>query len=304
MDLDDIGEIAIIIDENGEIIESNNKSEEYFKNDILNGDPFENLQVEENGQEIIIKSFNPRLVGHKSRIDQGRFLITFREDYRKMLDKAKSEIKEYIYAVSHDFRSPIMTIKSFSTFLEEDFSEKLGEDGKDFIDRIKNASDKMESMIEDLLKLSRIGRTEKTKIDLNAIIQSVVNDYEGKASFEIDNMPEIEAKEKWMKELFDNLIQNGLKFNKSGKKEIKIGYEKEDNKFYVKDNGVGIEEEKIDKAFKLYENTGKDNEGNGAGLTICKKIVEDHDGDIWIDSSLNEGSTVYFTFSGFKNNER
>ncbi len=294
MNVLDLNEIVVVTDQSGEVKKVNEKAENYFKQDLIGKKLPEICETEENSDEIILEN-EGSLKGIKSQTEDGTILI-FREDYESEYERSQEKIQEYIYAVSHDFRSPLMTIKSFSTFLDEDYAEELGDEGKDFINRIKQAAIKMEDMIEDLLKLSRIRRTEKSTFDLNKILKSVIKDYENEAEFKVAEMPEINAKKKWIRKLFDNLIENAVKYNKPDKK-VEIDFKENDKyKFFVKDNGHGIKEKNKEKVFKLFENTGKENEGKGAGLTICKKIVEDQGGRIWIEPTDN-GTTVQFTLS-------
>jgi len=223
------------------------------------------------------------------------------------LSRSNQELDDYTFAVSHDLKSPLRTIESFGSFLLEDYEHTLGEEGKNHLGRMINASKRMKNLIEDLLVISRVGRkfTEIELIDLNNIITEIKNDI----SFELEknngqiiseNLPLIKTQRVWIKQLLFNLISNGLKFNKSPDPTIWINYEErsDDYLFSVKDNGIGIDKKYHDKIFRIFQRLHSEDEypGTGAGLTICKKIIDYFGGEVWIESKLGKGSTFFFTF--------
>jgi light-regulated signal transduction histidine kinase (bacteriophytochrome) len=208
--------------------------------------------------------------------------------------------------VSHDLKAPLRTIRSFGSFILEDYEDKLDETGKDYLNRMINASSHLDSMIEDLLVLSRVGRkfTELEKVDLNELLKEILADLdatikERNAKVAVDKLPTLYVRRVWKRQLFTNLISNALKFNESKTPKIEVLYEERENDhlFKVQDNGIGIEEKYLERIFNLFERapTDKKYEGTGAGLAICKKIVEQFGGKIWVESTPSKGSTFFFT---------
>ncbi|MBU0761397.1 MAG: HAMP domain-containing protein [Candidatus Altiarchaeota archaeon] len=226
------------------------------------------------------------------------------EQANKEIMKVNKELESYTYVVSHDLKQPLRSMKSFSQFLIDDYQDKIDDRGKDYLKRIVNASDRMENLITSLLKLSRVGRvdTELTQVDLKKVVDEAIQDLEDliktkKGVVEAKKLPKIYCQRVWMKEVFTNLISNGLKFNESPKPKVKIGYIKNDGdyEFYVQDNGIGIEKQYHERIFKLFErlHSHKYYEGSGAGLTIIKSIIEHHRGRIWIEDSKPGTGTIF-----------
>ncbi|MHC3129265.1 MAG: PAS domain S-box protein [Candidatus Bathyarchaeota archaeon] len=239
--------------------------------------------------------------------------ITERKKVQKAINKAmrllkqsNEELESYTYVVSHDLKVPLRTIQSFGAFILEDYGDKLDETGQDYLNRMVNASSRMDSMIEDLLVLSRVGRkfTKFEKMDLNKLLEETLADIEmtikeRNAEIVVDKLPAITVQRMWMKQLFMNLIDNGLKFNESKTPKIEVLYQerKTDHLFKVRDNGIGIEKKYLKRIFNLFERASAQRKykGTGAGLAICKKIVEQLEGKIWVESTPGEGSTFMFS---------
>jgi light-regulated signal transduction histidine kinase (bacteriophytochrome) len=234
------------------------------------------------------------------------------EKTNQLLGQSNVDLENYTYVVSHDLKAPLRAMRSFSAFLLEDYSEKLDKKGQDYLQRIADASSHMDTLIENLLLLSRVGRKfmEVEVVDLNQLLEEIVEDLEpsiqksnGKVVFQ--NLPAVSIQRTWMKELFMNLINNGLKFNKSKTPRVEVTYEERESGllFKVRDNGIGIEEKYFDRVFTLFErlHTQEEYEGTGAGLAICKKIVQQFGGRIWIESQISRGSTFFFTLPKKKN---
>jgi len=223
-----------------------------------------------------------------------------------LLKQSNTELESYTYVVSHDLKAPLRTIRSFGSFILEDYGDKLDETGQDYLNRMIRAASHMDQMIEDLLVLSRVGRkfTEIKKVDLNKLLVEILSDLEAtiketKTKVVVAKLPVLYAQKVWMRQLFMNLISNALKFNESKSPKIEVLYEEKDgfHQFKVRDNGIGIEERYLERIFKLFERapTEKKYDGTGAGLSICKKIVEHYGGKIWVESTPGKGSTFRFT---------
>ena len=222
-------------------------------------------------------------------------------------ERSNKDLENYTYVVSHDLKAPLRSIRSFGGFIMEDNADQLDEDGKEYLNRIITAATHMDDLISDLLLLSRVGRrfTEPEEVNLNEIIDGIKEDIytiieEKGALINVSKLPTVYTQKTWIRQLFMNLITNGLKFNESGNPIIDIQIEENSREyiFSVADNGIGISPEYHEKIFQLFErlHTNVEYEGTGAGLTICMKIVEDFGGKLWVESEEEQGSTFYFTF--------
>ncbi len=239
-------------------------------------------------------------ITEKKRLEQSL------QEKTKRLEEKNQQLEQFTHVVSHDLKEPLRTISAFSQYLLEDYYDKLDEDGKDYLTRINRASLRMQNLIDDLLRLSRIGTRHETleKVYLSEVFEQIKEDMKARLeNVELrlpKTMPIIIANRTHMVELFGNLISNAIKYNDKPEKRVEIGWSQQGEfyKFYVRDNGIGIEEQYLDKIFELFERLnprGDDYESTGAGLTICKRIVEEYGGRIWVESKVGEGSTFYFT---------
>jgi PAS domain S-box-containing protein len=222
------------------------------------------------------------------------------------LERSNRELDDYTYAVSHDLKAPLRTIEAFSNFLLEDYAEKLDETGEDYLKRMSEATVRMKNLIDDLLLISRVGRkhTELKMVDLNDVIKEIKLEYESvlkksQGNIMSEKLPTLKTYKVWIKQLFSNLINNGLKFNRSPDPKVWLSYEERFNEyvFSVRDNGIGIDNKYHEKIFNIFQRLHNQDEypGTGAGLTICKKIVDSFGGKIWVESKPGKGSTFYFT---------
>jgi len=228
---------------------------------------------------------------------------------KKELREVNQELDSFVYTASHDLRAPLRGIASFASFLEEDYREKLDEQGRDYINEIRKGAKKMNDLIEDLLTLSRISRIKNPYevVNINQMITGVLERIKfdithNKAEIIIQpNIPSICCDRIKMAEVFLNLINNAIKFSSKVPNQhprIEVGYVPDGayHKFFVKDNGIGIDPKYHSQVFGIFKrlHTDKEYEGTGAGLSIIKRVVDDHQGEIWIDSQLGKGATFYF----------
>ena len=242
----------------------------------------------------------------------------------KELTRSNTELDSFAYIASHDLKEPLRGIYNYSSFLLEDYGETLDEDGVDKLNTLMRLTHRMEDLINSLLHYSRLGRAELKLhlVNLNELVAGVldvlkISNRDRLVRFEIPRpLPTIKCDRTQVNELYTNLISNGIKYNQQTEKIIEIGYldsedpvarqklqEHPDNYvaptiFYVRDNGIGIRQRHQDTVFRIFKRLHgqkKYGGGTGAGLTIAKKIVERHGGDIWLQSVYGEGSTFYFT---------
>lgn len=223
------------------------------------------------------------------------------------LEQSNNDLDSFNYIASHDLKEPLRGIHNYATFLMEDYGEIINADGRQKLETLVRLTQRMEDLINALLFLSRLGRQElhKAPINLNELIENVaevIRMSKPNESIEIikmNNLPIIYGDKVLMEEVFSNLISNAVKYNKKTHKIIEIGYKYTEDSaclIYVKDNGIGIREKHIETIFKLFKRLhGKDKfgGGTGVGLTIVKKIIERHGGQIWLESNYGERTTFY-----------
>ena len=221
------------------------------------------------------------------------------------LRRLNRDLNEYVHFVSHDLRAPLRHIKALSIFIKEDYGAKLDERGREFVSNIAATCDDAEAMINELLKLAKIRDSDVVLelVDLNEIIRAVETELEfflvehnGRLEV-MDDLPIISAHRSWLKDLFVNLVTNGIKYNDNVEKVVRIGFEDRERGrvFFVADNGLGIEDDYKNEIFKPFKRLHAGKEGTGLGLTICRKVVEAQGGKIWVESEQGKGSTFFFS---------
>jgi|GEM_PF-803633 len=225
------------------------------------------------------------------------------------LKRSNDELQQFAYITSHDLQEPLRTIASFTQLLERRYRNKLDEDADEFIDYIVKASIRMKQMILDLLEYSRVARLEKKCEPLNVedVLVNVLDNLnllikENNAEITYESLPAIMADSGQLFRVFQNLIENAIKFKKEDenpKIHISAYIDKENNEyvFSVADNGIGIEDQYFDRIFTIFQrlHTVEVYGGTGIGLSISKRIIESHGGRMWVESEPGVGSTFYFT---------
>jgi len=233
---------------------------------------------------------------------------TLREKTRN-LERSNEKLEEFSHVVSHDLKEPLRTVETFSGFLLEDYEDKLDEEGVDYLNTLKRTSARMRQLINDLLSLASIHMDTKSfeRINTQRMLEEIQEDLEirlhGVNLQVAADLPPVKGSRVRIGELFSNLIVNGIKYNNKALPMIRVGWKKDARSnnnsatFFVEDNGIGIEDRYQERVFGIFEklNPREDYEGTGAGLAICKRIVEEHGGTIWVESEVGKGSTFYFT---------
>lgn len=222
------------------------------------------------------------------------------------LNEAYDELDAFSYTISHDLKNPLTTIKSYSEMLKEFF--ELEPKAEQMVDRILIGANKMQAMINEVLNYSRIGQTKlkRKKVDMDKILAEVKEELmivnkNVKPEITIFETPDIYGDEMMIMQVFSNLINNGVKYS-SRHQQPSVTVNGEDIgkeiRYTIKDNGIGVTAENREKIFELFTRAAeaKDYEGTGVGLSIVKKIVEKHGGNIWLESEINQGSTFYVSF--------
>jgi PAS domain S-box-containing protein len=226
---------------------------------------------------------------------------------QKESDIKIKEIEQFAYVTTHDLQEPLRTVSNYIQLFEKNYTVQLDENAHKYIHTINNATKRMSTLVKSILSFSRIGHTNKkaTYIDCRDVLDEVLTDLEvvikeSKTIIEIDEMPHLHVHETEFHQLFQNLIINAIKFCKKGNPPaIKISAQQEQGKwkFSVCDSGIGIAPIHFSKIFDIFQRVNPDNEyaGHGIGLANCKKIVQFHHGEIWVESVLGQGATFYFT---------
>ncbi|MES2140584.1 MAG: PAS domain S-box protein [Bacteroidota bacterium] len=247
------------------------------------------------------------ILGISNDITDRKRIQTELDNKTKELARSNIELEQFAYVASHDLQEPLRMVTSYLQLLEKRYKDKLDQDAKEFISFAVDGSNRMRTLIQSLLEYSRINRANAFEnFDVNLLLKQVQKNLsatiaENKAIIKVDDLPEIYGDPILINQLFQNLIQNGIKFKNDKDPEIYISCKEEGNNylFSVKDNGIGIQKEYIDQIFVIFKRLhGRDKyPGTGMGLAICKKIVERHGGKIWAESEFGKGSTFYFTLS-------
>lgn len=240
-------------------------------------------------------------------------------ELNKKLEMSNTELDSFAYVASHDLKEPLRGISNYSTFLLEDYGERLDEEAIERLNTLVRLTDRMENLLDSLLHYSRVGRIDLQKREVD--LQQILDDTKFFLKNRIDDnqveifvsrpLPKVFADEMRIGEIFTNLISNSIKYNDKESKKIEVGYlenalqniadeKRTEQLFYIRDNGIGIDARHHDDIFRIFKRLHGRNQyggGVGAGLTIVKKIVERHGGRIWLESTKGEGTTFYFTLS-------
>ena len=276
------------------------------------------------GLSFLLYSFMHRMQMYQVARDQALYEVNERkktEQEREVLlnelsDK-NEELETFVYSVSHDLKTPIVTIEGFIGAMREDFGDQISEEQEEYIKYMSDAALKMEALINDLLEFSRIGRMteKKSKFSFAGIVKEVLKTLRPQIQargIEVDiqeDLPDIYGEKKRFIQVMENLLTNAVKYigkeNPCPRIDIGVQHRNGQNVFFVRDNGIGIEEiyfEKIFQVFQRLPSAKRVGEGTGIGLAIVKRIIEHHGGSVWVTSKPGEGSTFFFTIKD-KNKE-
>ena len=227
------------------------------------------------------------------------------------LERINRELEAFSYSVSHDLRAPLRTIDGFSLALQEDYAETVGDDGKDYIDRVRGGVQRMGQLIDALLQLSRITRAEIIREDfsMSGLAESVASDLQEQnrgrdLSFEIEPGLSAHADPRLTRIALENLMGNAVKFSsKMPHAKVRFGWDTEQNAWYVQDNGAGFDMAYADKLFGAFNRLhgDKDFKGSGIGLATVARVIHGHHGHIWAKSAVSQGATFWFSLESGQN---
>lgn len=302
-----IGNKVFCVDNNNTVIETENlkrqvgESNSYelkvknkageFRHWLISGGPNYNLNGEVVGS-----------IGIHLDITDLKALEIQKEKLLIQLEKSNDELQEYAHIVSHDLKSPLRSIDALVSWLKEDNKDKLDNASLQNFALIETTLEKMEQLISDVLNYSCVGTNENEKVAVN--LQEVVSDLiqimykPDHVQVEVLNkLPTLKGDKTKLQQLFQNLISNAIKFIDKEQGIIKISVKdiQTHYQFSIQDNGIGIEKKFHDKIFKIFHSLNKSKDSTGIGLSIVKKIVDLHEGSIWLESEPKLGTTFYFT---------
>lgn len=223
------------------------------------------------------------------------------------LQRSNQELEQFAYIASHDLREPLRKIQSFAELLQDDLSTKLDQDQSRYFGYIMSGAQRMQCLIQDVLQYSRVGRSDQPLelIDLKHVIEIVQSDLslaieESQAVIEFDSLPSIHAHTVEITQVFENLINNAIKFRSSTPPRIQISAEQQPESWtiLVKDNGIGIPEDSLERVFVMFQRLHYSNQypGTGIGLALCRKVIESYGGTLTCTSAPGKGATFILQF--------
>jgi light-regulated signal transduction histidine kinase (bacteriophytochrome) len=260
-------------------------------------------QVEERTKELA--NANALL---KIEIDKHKKTEAQLENLLMELKRSNKELEQFAYVASHDLQEPLRMVSSFTQLLERKYKRELDQDADDYIKFAVDGAQRMQQLINDLLAYSRVttGGKKFEMVNMENILTESLSNLklsveENNATITHESLPYVRADQSQVVQLFQNLIGNAIKFRREEPPEIHISAQNSGDKwiFQVSDNGIGIDPQYVNHIFKVFQRLhGRENyPGTGIGLSICKKIVERHGGEMWVNSKLGKGSQFFFTIS-------
>jgi len=263
--------------------------------------------LKKNGTEIQVEiGLNPIETGKGFMVLASIIDITEKKIQEAAQKKHNKDLAQFAYVASHDLQEPLRTVSNYMHVFEEDYLPLLDDNARMYLRSVNNATKRMSMLVKSLLAFSRLGHNKKlTFVDCKIVMNDVIADLgtmikTSNTIIEVTDLPQLNGYETEIRQVFQNLIINAIKFQKKGTQpKIQIRAERANDKwkFSVSDNGIGIAPSHFERVFDIFQrlHTNEEYEGSGIGLANCKKIIQLHQGDIWIESTLGHGSTFYFT---------
>ncbi|GAA4457641.1 hypothetical protein GCM10023189_28700 [Nibrella saemangeumensis] len=251
----------------------------------------------------LIKYFN-EAVGLRTSQEFEHELL-FRQQALQELSRSNRELQQFAYVASHDLQSPLKTIENYLSLLDVKYGDGMDDNARKLVGVSAAAAGRMRVLIKDLLDFSRVGSvTEFVPVDLNKVIEEIREDLHDElqssgAQLHIGPLPILNGHQTDLKQLFQNLISNGIKYRRKNvppQISLQVKEQADYYLFSIKDNGIGIDKQYYDRIFEIFQRLHNRNDysGTGIGLATCKKVIDIYGGKIWIDSVVGEGSTFYF----------
>ncbi|MGB3266083.1 MAG: response regulator [Microcoleus sp.] len=270
------------------------------KNQILQQEISNRLAVEKALQEqnLLLQ----QEISHRQRAESA--LLKSNQE----LARSNAELEQFAYVASHDLQAPLATIASYAQLLEKRYKDQLDSQASKFIGNIVQGCTRMQTLIDDLLEYSRVGRSQKPfqLTDCNQAVHHAIANLQGairdsQAVVTYSELPTVTGDFSQIVQLFQNLVSNAIKYRHDVPPAVHItaAKQKENWLFSVSDNGIGIARQHQERIFQIFQrlHTQREYSGTGIGLAICQKIVQRHGGCIWVESQPSQGSTFHFTLS-------
>jgi signal transduction histidine kinase len=260
----------------------------------------------ESTRALIEAKVKERTAQLQEEVKQREALTKQLEDQKGELAHSNEELQRFAYVAAHDLKEPLRTIVSFTNLMAEDLKGKLDESSFENMGFIVEAGKRMQLLVSDLLKYSRVETQSKefTETPCNAVVEQAVSGLksiieEAKGKVICDPLPTVKADPIQIAQVFSNLVANSVKFRGQEPPQIHVSAKRNDDKwvFSVRDNGIGIDMKFADRIFHMFQrlHNAAEYPGTGIGLAVCKKIIERHGGKIWIESAPGEGTEFFFT---------
>ncbi|WP_339103230.1 PAS domain S-box protein [Haloterrigena salinisoli] len=233
--------------------------------------------------------------------------ITERKEYQRKLEASNERLEQFAYAASHDLQEPLRMVSSYLQLLESRYGDELDDDGEEFIEFAVDGADRMRKMIEGLLEYSRVDTQGEPlePVELDDVVGAVREDLQMKIEetdaeiVVVDSLPRVRGDESQLQQIFQNLLSNALEYSGDEPPRVRIDAERAHSEWIVsvEDEGIGIDPDDQDRVFEVFErlHSREEYDGTGIGLALCQRIVERHEGTIWVDSEPGEGTTFSFT---------
>jgi DNA-binding response OmpR family regulator len=230
------------------------------------------------------------------------------------LADANTELDAFSFSVSHDLRAPLRAIRGFSSILARDHGAQMTADARELLEMVNTAGQRMDQLIEDLLRFSRLGRqpVSKRRVDVGALVESALKEFAGERAERgvevlVSELPVVLADPALVAQVFANLLSNAFKFTRGREHAmIEVGCRRQDGEtvFFVRDNGAGFDMRYAAKLFGVFQRLHSQNEfaGTGVGLSLVQRIVNRHGGRIWAEAVVNKGATFYFSLEACEKN--
>jgi PAS domain S-box-containing protein len=287
-----LSEITIPIKIDGQvigIIDAEHKEKDYFKK--------EHVKTLESVANLVVLQFKSAL----NLKERNKGEIKNRELLKK-LKKSNEELQEYAHIVSHDLKSPLRSIAALTSWIKTDNIAAFDEASLQNFEDLEITLQTMDNLISDVLKFASLNAksTEYKPIDLDSLVRNLINVLYVPENISINilnKLPIVKGDKIRFQQLFQNLIDNAIKFSNKEKGFINIDF-KDNNSFYkfsIKDNGIGIQKKHFENIFKIFQSLEKAKNSSGIGLSMVKKIVNIYKGEIWLESKIEKGTTFYFT---------
>ncbi|WP_126661329.1 PAS domain-containing sensor histidine kinase [Haloterrigena salifodinae] len=232
--------------------------------------------------------------------------ISERKEYQRKLEQSNERLEQFAYAASHDLQEPLRMVSSYLQLLESRYGDELDDDGEEFIEFAVDGAERMRQMIDGLLAYSRVDTQGEPfePVDLDTVVDAVCEDLQMKieetdAEIVAESLPRVRGDESQLQQVFQNLLSNALEYSGDEPPRVEIAAERARStwRISVTDNGIGIDPNDQERVFEVFErlHSREEYDGTGIGLALCQRIIERHEGSIWVDSEPGEGTTFSFT---------